>query len=322
MLLINRFKRVFNIFKSSLGHPLNKNSKILFFFYFLFKFIKLHFQRRSTKEDLIVPWINSSKFILFRTDLPLLWNVYWGVAEYPDMIFLAHCLKKDNLFIDCGANVGTYSIIASKVVGANTIAFEPSPKTVIKLKQNIKINNIEEKIDIRAKILSDKKGTLYFSNFGGDKSVLNKVEQNQSSSEQNIMLPSNTLDDEVDINNDFILKIDVEGYEAKLIRGAKKILENEKLVALIIETNQMIEDYEGESREDLHNLITSYGLKPIDYDPFKRSISIKTKYIFDATSNKKNVSPNTIYIKNIDKIKNLVKNADKIKIHTCSFEGL
>ena len=69
--------------------------------------------------------------------MPLLWNVYWGVAEYPDMIFLAHCLKKDNLFIDCGANVGTYSIIASRVVGANTIAFEPSPKTVIKLKQKI-----------------------------------------------------------------------------------------------------------------------------------------------------------------------------------------
>ena len=54
----------------------------------------------------------------------------------------------------------------------------------------------------------------------------------------------------------------------------------------------------------------------------KDLISVKTKYIFDGTSDKRNVSPNTIYIKNIDKIKSLVKNADKIKIHTCNLEGL
>ena len=312
--IYKKLKRIFYIFNSSITHPLIKGSKILYFFNFLFKFVKLHIKRNFLKKkDLVIPWINDAKFILHKSDVPLLYNVYWGISEYPDMIFLAHCLRENNIFIDCGANVGTYSIIASKVAGANSITFEPNPNTIIKLNRNIELNNLEKKIDVRKIALSDKIGNLYFSNYGDTDDVLNRVSLNQSSSSANILIKSSTLDDEINIKEDFILKMDVEGYESKLIKGAKKLLANENLLALIIEINQMIDDYGEENREDLHNIILSYGLTPINYDPFNRIVSRKIK---DLTNlNKINNSPNIIYIKNFEKVNNLIKDAKKIKIH-------
>lgn len=314
--VISRIKRILYIFTSSITHPLIKKSRVLYFFIFLFRFINFHIKRKSKKSYLIIPWINDAKLILYKNDVPLLWNFYWGITEYPDMIFLAHCLKKNNFFIDCGANVGTYSIIASKVVGAKSIAFEPSAETQTKLNRNIELNNIDEKVDVRKVVLSDKIEKLYFTNYGSTDDVLNKVSLNQTNTNDNILINTSTLDNEINISEDFILKIDVEGYEAKLINGAKKILDNKNLVALIIEVNQMISDYGRENREDLHNKITSYGFIPVDYDPFKRLISKKIKNIYSIDD--QDFSPNTIYIKDFKKVCNLVKDATEIKIHNSS----
>jgi len=54
------------------------------------------------------------------------------------------CLRKGNIFIDVGANIGLMSIFASKIVGSNGIiyAFEPEPETFVILRKNIEINKI------------------------------------------------------------------------------------------------------------------------------------------------------------------------------------
>ena len=75
-------------------------------------------------------------------------NYYLGLAEYEDMAFLMHCLKKDDVFIDCGANLGIYTILASKVTGSDSIAFEPHPETVKKFISQLNINNITNKVKI------------------------------------------------------------------------------------------------------------------------------------------------------------------------------
>ena len=201
-------------------------------------------------------------------------------------------------------------------MGAKSIAFEPSAETQTKLNRNIELNNIDEKVDVRKVVLSDKIEKLYFTNYGSTDDVLNKVSLNQTNTNDNILINTSTLDNEINISEDFILKIDVEGYEAKLINGAKKILDNKNLVALIIEVNQMISDYGRENREDLHNKITSYGFIPVDYDPFKGLISKKIKNIYSIDD--QDFSPNTIYIKDFKKVCNLVKDATEIKIHNSS----
>ncbi len=56
------------------------------------------------------------------------------------MSFVLHFLRNTDLFIDVGANLGAYSILASSVSGARTIAFEPVPHTFQLLKNNIALN--------------------------------------------------------------------------------------------------------------------------------------------------------------------------------------
>ena len=58
------------------------------------------------------------------------------------MLFLLHVLRKDEL-VDVGSNLGSYTILASSVVGSYSYSFEPIPTTFNRLLDNIKINHLQ-----------------------------------------------------------------------------------------------------------------------------------------------------------------------------------
>ena len=66
-----------------------------------------------------------------------------GLCEFDVMSFVAHFLRPDDLFVDVGANVGAYTILASGVAGARSVSFEPCPGTYSFLARNVKLNNLE-----------------------------------------------------------------------------------------------------------------------------------------------------------------------------------
>lgn len=70
-------------------------------------------------------------------------NIYCGPHEFVDMTFVLHFLRVRDGFADIGANVGNYTILASKVIGARSRAYEPHPETFEKLRLNLTINILE-----------------------------------------------------------------------------------------------------------------------------------------------------------------------------------
>ncbi len=52
-------------------------------------------------------------------------NIYAGLHEFDDMAFFLHLLRPEDMFADVGSNIGSYTILASGVVGAKSVAFEP-----------------------------------------------------------------------------------------------------------------------------------------------------------------------------------------------------
>ena len=60
--------------------------------------------------------------------------------------FFCIFLRPSDLFIDIGANVGSYTILASSEINAKTIAIEPVPSTFENLIDNISINKMQEKV--------------------------------------------------------------------------------------------------------------------------------------------------------------------------------
>ena len=69
--------------------------------------------------------------------------LYTSEFEKDILSIYSKYLKKGDIIIDVGANIGLYSIIAEKFIGKNgkIYAFEPSEEVFLKFKKNIKLNN-------------------------------------------------------------------------------------------------------------------------------------------------------------------------------------
>ena len=224
--------------------------------------------------------------------------------EYRDMMFLLHSLKASEIFVDVGANAGAYSVLASKVVRAKSIAYEPIPETLNVLKDQLQINYIESNVTIRNVGVGDKEGTLSFTN---NKDTMNQVSLDEEN-ENVIKVKVTTLNSELSTDEKYFLKIDVEGFEYNVIKGASELLRKDCVSAIIVESNGRGSSY-GYSDEDTHKTLISYGFTPISYDPLSRSLK---------KLNDEEIEPvgNTIYIKDIDMIAERCRTSPVCKVHT------
>ena len=286
-----------------LSHPLIKNKK----WYGLINLIIWQIGARLLSKKVIIPWVEESKLIIGIGESGATGNIYTGLAEYEEMLFLLHALQSEDVFVDVGANIGVYTILASKVVGARSISFEPIQNTFNKLEDQIKINRIDHLVMMENKGVGDKSETLFFT-INND--TVNKVclaGDVANTAEIKVI----ALDDVLRKDEKFFIKIDVEGFELKVIQGAKDILSSKNIIGLIIELNGSAEEF-GSCNSEIHNTLLSYSFYPVSYDPISRSINKIENY-------NKN-SGNTIYIKNIELLRLRCKKAPKHRIHTIDVE--
>ena len=221
-------------------------------------------------------------------------NLYCGLHEFEEMGFLLHFLKPNDLFVDVGANVGTYTILASSHIGCNTITFEPISATYKRLLNNIAINHIESKVSAynigvgaERKILKFTDGLDTVNHVIGEKENIKSVE-----------VDVNTLDSFLPEHQVALLKIDVEGYETEVLKGAENLFAEGRVKAVIIELNGSGRMY-GFEDEDIHKKLLKYGFKPFRYNPFTRELSAIPSF----------GQANTIYLKEWRDAEAIVRNA-------------
>ena len=156
------------------------------------------------------------------------------------------------IFWDIGANIGLYSIYAAvKFKDIEIIAFEPSTSNTRTLSRNISINNLEGKINIFPLALSDKENIISYFNEtrfaeGGSMSnfTSNTDYKGEILRENEIKNKYNIFGTSIDslIQNNILrvpnyIKIDVDGIEHLILKGAKNLLNNNNLKELSIEMN-------------------------------------------------------------------------------------
>lgn len=144
---------------------------------------------------------------------------------YPDIscddcYVLRSLLRSGERFIDVGANVGLLTVLAARKVGPSGVvtAFEAHPRTVTFLRENIKRNNLHN-VRTAQLAVGQENGWVTFTDINTD-------DQNKVSAEGNVTVPVISLDSLIGNESARVLKIDVEGFEYYVLKGAENFLNN------------------------------------------------------------------------------------------------
>lgn len=155
-----------------------------------------------------------------------------GLAEFNDMAFVAHVLRRDEIFADVGANIGAYSLMAACCAGARCVAFEPMDEARRYLEENIALNGLEDRVAVQKVAVGAAAGTIEFAaGFGELSHVIRPGESRRA-----IQVPVVSLDQFfASGETPTVIKVDVEGFETEVIRGAGQLLMRNRPLALLLE---------------------------------------------------------------------------------------
>lgn len=276
-----------------LKHPLTKDRPIPT----LWRFGTWQLRSRLFPAPKVVPWIGDTKLWIKRGWTGVTGNYYAGLHEFEDMAFLLHLLRPGDVFVDAGANMGTYTILASGICGAYSYSFEPVKATFERLQANIALNNLQERVTATQCALGSNTGEIKFTS---QQDTMNHVATGKET--DIVTVPVKRLDDVVS-QTPTLIKIDVEGFETEVIRGATQHLNNPALKAIIIELNGSGERY-GYDERAIHEQFLELGFKAYFYEPFKRQLSPITQF----------GNLNTIYCRDVEWVKARLAEAKSIQV--------
>lgn len=215
---------------------------------------------------------NNEKYFKYNLDKDIQINLYkdsilsrliYEGFEKEETDFLQIFLNEGDTFIDIGANVGLFTLLAAKKVGSkgSVICFEPAPITFERLTENVELNNFRN-IDFRNIGLSDEIGELTFhisdNGFDAWNSFAKSTDNNLAKS---IIVPTSTLNFElknVDKSKIKLIKIDVEGWEKFVLRGGRDLF-IEFNPAVMVEFTEVNTFNAGYPVYEIYDLMESFG---------------------------------------------------------------
>jgi FkbM family methyltransferase len=199
-------------------------------------------------------------------DWPYSWTaIYFGLAEYDDMLFALRYLRPGDVFIDVGANIGFYSLLASSVnSGAPVVAFEPHPVASSRLRENAALNSFGN-IHVRQVAAGSAAGSAMLTSDLGEQNRIWTGEGNDAS----VQVPVVTLDGELtelglDPASVALVKIDTEGFEGEVLAGAGRLLDARPGPVWMVEITGLGTRY-GSDDAAVHAMFAEHGYRPLIY---------------------------------------------------------
>ena len=262
-------------------YPLNRKSKIRA----AWDFSLAQVAARLVPGEVCVPFPNGTKLLIPPQMKGAAHFIYPGLCEFEEMGFLLHFLRPADLFVDIGANIGAYTVLAGGAVGSRVVCFEPAPVTFRSLVFNLQLNGLGDRAAAHNLALGKAEGELKFTEGLGTE---NRV-QLSGSDTKTVTVKVSSLDRILGDSQPALLKIDVEGFETEVMRGARATLAKDSFQAMIIEKNGGGTQY-GFDEAALHQEIRKFGFQPCAYSPLDRTL----RHAPDDSEG------NLIYVKNFE----------------------
>lgn len=207
----------------------------------------------------------------FDCDLSEALQRYIFIYDYDEeaRAFIEKIVKPGDVFMDIGANVGYYTLLASRLVGpgGKVIAIEPNPKVFAKLQRTLARNNIENVLALGIG-LGKEKGVLklYFDSTGGHDTAT-MIPGSMTEFVQVEVLPLDDVTAAHQIEKISYLKIDVDGFEPDVFAGATNLLAGKKIDFIQSEFCDGGLRRNGSDPQTLHNLLTNAGFADAEGEP-------------------------------------------------------
>lgn len=223
--------------------------------------------------------------------------IYCCDFEASERAFLNHFLRPGDIFVDVGANIGLFTLIAAARVGSagRVVAFEPTITTHARLLDNVELNEFSN-VDCMNLALSDSSGdvALIESTDGFDgwnslakpiagktfhKQVVEAMEWDRFAQEHDL------------IGRTTMMKIDVEGWESRVLAGGKEVFGRHDAPLLQVEFADETAKAAGSSCRDLYQCLQQFGYRMFVYNSAKQNLvpePLREQYPFNnliATKN-------------------------------------
>jgi FkbM family methyltransferase len=176
------------------------------------------------------------------------------------MIVWMRLLSPGDLFIDVGANIGTYSLWAADL-GAEVIAIEPNSVAAQRFRANCALNGYC--MTLHEGVLAERSGEVTFD---GRSDATGHI------SAHGERIRAITLDEVLGDRQAGGVKIDVEGAERRVLEGAAQALAEHRIRCLQLEWNQQSERLYGESRKPVVDLLSGFGYRLLRPDSTGRLV--------------------------------------------------
>ena len=188
----------------------------------------------GAQADISVPGMKNFKLNLDKKDS--LGLSIFGLYEEFETGFLRTKIKPGDVVVDVGANIGYYTTIFSRLAGENgkVFAFEPDPENFRILKSNMELNGCKNAV-LEQKALSDKSGRikLYLNEDNrGDHRIYDSWDSRDFVEIEAIKLDDALRGESSGIN---FLKMDVQGAEVLVLRGAEEVLKKSADLSIVSE---------------------------------------------------------------------------------------
>lgn len=215
------------------------------------------------------------------------WRVDSLFTKEPDTIEWIRGFRPGEILVDIGANVGMYTIWAAKTRGVKVYAFEPESQNYALLYKNIVLNGLAQQVVAYCVALSDESGysLLHLSAFhlGGSchtfgEKVDYKLERRESKVSQGCV--STTLDQLIEsgvVAPPDHIKIDVDGFEHKVLAGCRHVLTNPRLKSILVEINTNLEQH--------RKIITDLKELGFTYSEQQAATALRTEGAFEGVGN-------------------------------------
>ncbi|QUS59985.1 FkbM family methyltransferase [Synechocystis sp. PCC 7338] len=289
-----------NVTRNILVHPSNRSNPPGA----LLRACSQYYKCIIKQKEISIPAFGHKLYLDPKADFTRSYIYYTAQKDYHMMNFVKRYLRPGDNFIDVGANIGVYSLLAASLIGdqGKVYAFEAVPITFSRLQKNITQNNLSAVIQSWNLAVADKPSTLEFTvSQDATNHVLglnNKTTKRANNQTLNtVIVQAQRLDDILSCKQDYAMaKIDVEGYELYALKGAENLIQQKKLPVLMLEINNSFKRY-GYSQDDIHSLLKAFGYESATYNAESNTLTfthdVWDDVLFVSSEHKQNIQKRT-----------------------------